>query len=158
MKLILAGFEGNANSSKILLDYINNDCKKIYLPNDTINSVNILANSLDNTDLIIAVGQKPLIKDKLCIELQAKKDNKTLNTIFPVKQLEDIIKPLYEVSYSNNAGTSYCNNLYYHILKLIEEKDLKAKMVFIHIPFLKNIMLFNNLVYTFELITNSSKY
>jgi pyrrolidone-carboxylate peptidase len=40
---------------------------------------------------------------------------------------------------SDNAGTSFCNCLYWGGLKFIEEKELDTKMVFVHVPFIKNI-------------------
>lgn len=40
---------------------------------------------------------------------------------------------------SNDAGNYLCNNLYFHALKYIEDNKLKAKMIFIHIPKIKNI-------------------
>lgn len=40
---------------------------------------------------------------------------------------------------SSNAGTSFCNQLYVNSLRYISKCDMKTKIVFIHIPFLKNI-------------------
>ncbi|MBP3577025.1 MAG: hypothetical protein J6K15_02835, partial [Lachnospiraceae bacterium] len=43
------------------------------------------------------------------------------------------------VKISDNAGTSYCNELYWNGLRYILEKKLDTKMVFLHVPFEKNI-------------------
>lgn len=40
---------------------------------------------------------------------------------------------------SSNAGTSFCNLLYVNSLRYVSKCDMKTKIVFIHIPFLKNI-------------------
>lgn len=40
---------------------------------------------------------------------------------------------------SHNAGTSFCNTLYWNGLKYIENNGLETKMVFVHVPFAKNI-------------------
>ena len=46
---------------------------------------------------------------------------------------------------SHNAGTSFCNQLYLNVLKYIFQNDIHTKMVFIHIPFMKNISDFDSL-------------
>lgn len=45
---------------------------------------------------------------------------------------------------SNNCGTSYCNKLYLNVLKFILQNGMDTKMVFIHIPFEKNITVFDD--------------
>lgn len=49
------------------------------------------------------------------------------------------IKLDYRVIISNNAGNYLCNNIYYHCLKYIEDKNLDTKALFLHIPILKNM-------------------
>ena len=66
MNILVLCFEGNNNSSKILLDNINNsinlDC--LYLKNDFIISVNQFKNKIieNDYDIIFSFGQKPYIK------------------------------------------------------------------------------------------------
>jgi len=43
---------------------------------------------------------------------------------------------------SHNAGTSFCNRLYWNCLQYITENKLETKMVFVHMPFAKNIREF----------------
>ena len=45
---------------------------------------------------------------------------------------------------SKNCGTSYCNQLYLNGLNYILQNDMDTKMVFIHIPFEKNITKYDN--------------
>ncbi len=40
---------------------------------------------------------------------------------------------------SGNAGTSFCNVLYWSGLSYIYEKGIDTRMIFLHIPFCKNI-------------------
>ena len=91
-------------------------------------------------DYIISFGQRPLIKDKICIETTAQnadhKIDTTMNCVFLIDLFE---KNGVSAKLSHNAGTSYCNNLYWHGLSYIAEQNLKTKMVFIHVPFSQNI-------------------
>ena len=45
---------------------------------------------------------------------------------------------------SHNAGTSFCNRLYWNGLRYLAEKveDKRTKMVFVHVSFTKNISEF----------------
>ena len=143
MNILYAGFEGRNNSSKILLDTLNCN-NKIYLKNDKHRSCEQIETMLSTNsyDYVFLFGQKPIIKNKLSIEQYAKKDNilesnldiKALSKFFTSKNINNYI--------SHNAGTSYCNNIYHFTLNLIKEKKLNTKVIFIHIPYIKN---FNNI-------------
>lgn len=43
------------------------------------------------------------------------------------------------VKISNNAGTSFCNTLYFYGLNYISANNLPTQLVFIHIPFERNL-------------------
>lgn len=43
------------------------------------------------------------------------------------------------VQISHNAGTSFCNTLYWNGLNYIFNKCMDTKMIFLHIPFYQNI-------------------
>ena len=61
-KILIAGFEGDDNSAKILLDDIRKICNKdsLYLKNDfEISSKQIEEKLLNNYDYILIFGQKP---------------------------------------------------------------------------------------------------
>jgi len=142
MNILVLGFEGNNNTSKILLDNINNsinlDC--LYLKNDFIISVNQFKNKIieNNYDIIFAFGQKPNIKS-IYLEIYAKDNNEKLKTNYNYNELNNYLKNYYKIKISENAGNYLCNNIYYNGLKYIYENKLNIKMVFLHIPYMKNI-------------------
>ena len=150
MKFAIAGFKGNTNSSKLLLDQIKLDIKKVYLSNDKKKSVDELIEVLDNVDFIIVFGQKPILKDKICIELSATIDYHVMSTKYRIKTIKEYCEGKYAFKESNNGGTSYCNNVYYYSLNHIKEKNLNSQIVFIHIPMSKNITNFPWLVDVME--------
>ncbi len=54
-----------------------------------------------------------------------------------VRDSEILIKAVAPISH--NEGTSFCNRLYWKRLQYILQNELDVKMVFVHIPFMKNI-------------------
>ena len=142
MNILVFGFEGNNNSSKILLDNINNstnlDC--LYLKNDYIISVNQFKNKIieNDYDIIFAFGQKPNIKS-IYLEIYAKDNNEKLKTNYDYNELNNYLKKYYKIKISEDAGNYLCNNIYYNGLKYIYENKLNIKMIFLHIPYIKNI-------------------
>ena len=139
MKILYTAFNGKNNSSKILLDKIDN-VEKLYLKNSFNTSVKELINKIKNNDydLVISLGQSPIKQDLIKIETKANKED-SCETNYDNYDLENIIKKHYEVTISNDAGNYLCNNLYYHGLKYIYENKLETKMIFIHIPKINNI-------------------
>lgn len=94
---------------------------------------------LDNYwDTIIMFGQKPLLK-KLSIEMQATIDENVYQTNFDLNILQASLKE-HNIAYklSCSPGNSYCNFAYYQMMRLIREKKLNTRVVFIHIPYLQN--------------------
>jgi len=142
MNILVLGFEGNNNSSKILLDNINNsinlDC--LYLKNDFIISVNQFNNKIieNDYDIIFAFGQKQNIKS-IYLEIYGKDNNEILKTNYDYNELNNYLKKYYKIKISEDAGNYLCNNIYYNGLKYIYENKLNIKMVFLHIPYMKNI-------------------
>lgn len=112
------------------------------LPSNRQKDVEIVLNQLENsqTDYIFCFGQKPVIKNKICIESLAKKDNQILEANLNIKSLfklfcdEGIV-----ATESTKPGTSYCNNVYWHTLDAIKSTHQNCQCVFIHVPFEKNI-------------------
>ena len=142
MNILVLGFEGNNNSSKILLDNINNsinlDC--LYLKNDFIISVNQLKKKIieNNYDIIFAFGQKQNVKS-IYLKIYAKDINEKLKTNYNYNELNNYLKNYYKNKLSENAGNYLCNNIFYNGLKYIYENKLNINMVFLHIPYMKNI-------------------
>ena len=100
----------------------------------------IAITKIQTSDRIICIGQKPQIKNKICLELVARDIDSILSTNF---ELETFKKKLEanNITYieSQNPGTSYCNLVYWNALKFIKDKNCDCKFLFIHIPFEKNI-------------------
>lgn len=143
MNTLIAGFIGKNNTSKAILDNLKN-CQKLYLENDKLKSNKQIDEMLEKHSFnkIIILGQKPLLKDKISIEIQAKQNDESLYTNFEVDCLTKQLKIAnidYKISFS--PGTSFCNNVYYHTLKYLSQKKRDDKCVFLHVPQIKN---FNN--------------
>ena len=104
-------------------------------------SENLIKKIIDGTyDYVFSFGQKPNIKNKVNIETTARNGITSVETDFDCERLQKLFESNGVVAkISRNAGTSYCNCLYYNGLDYIQQNNLKTKMVFIHIPFLKNI-------------------
>lgn len=137
MSVLLTGFEGSNNSSKILLDHFPNEIDKLYLKNNKTESVKQLLKGLQRCDTILAFGQKPLLKNKISVEKQAALKGDIIVSHFDFESIRNFFAGKYPLRFSMNAGTSYCNHLYYYGLKALGGSE--KKMVFIHIPMLKNI-------------------
>ena len=138
-KILLTAFRGS--SAEILIKDWDTYPKNI-LPNDKIRDSELLIASLEKEkyDYIISFGQKPNIKDKVYIETTGKQGNVCIETKFPWNKL----RYLFEekglcTAVSHNAGTSFCNQLYYNALQYFRQSNVNTKMIFIHIPFEKNI-------------------
>lgn len=148
MKILIAGFEGNDNSAKILLDDIKQKCKEdiIYLENDfEVSSNQIEERLLQNYDYVLIFGQKPNTKN---IHLE---NNAVLNEIKLVTDYyygvlkEKLEQNNYKVVSSSDAGNYLCNNVFFRALNFKQNNNLKSKIAFIHIPTINNIDDINHL-------------
>lgn len=143
MKILYTAFNGQDNSSKILLDKIIVDnTNKLYLRNSFETSVKQLINKLNSKkyELIISFGQATLETDTIKIEIIGKKQDEFYKTDFNYLKIKDSIENNgFKVYVSEDAGNFLCNNLYYNGLKYINENKLNCKMIFIHIPKIENI-------------------
>lgn len=116
--------------------------KALYLPNDKVKDSELLIEALKQEafDYVISMGQRPNIKDKVHIEMCARKGDLFLKTAFDCEKLKGIFEQTgLPAMLSENAGTSFCNELYWNGLRYIKESQLDTKMVFIHVPYEKNI-------------------
>lgn len=155
METIITGFLGETNSAKLLLDSLNTYAIKLLVPNNKEQSFFLLKEYIQNNTIIIMVGQKPSLSNKISIETQAKKDTIIHQSGFPYHILEENINNQYKYKFSTSSGTSFCNSLYYNVLDFIKANNLTTKAVFIHIPQIKNITNFSNLKNSFEKILSS---
>jgi pyroglutamyl-peptidase len=140
--ILITGFIGNNNSSKILLDNLrkNNYANILYLDNDFVISEKQLKNEIKNNeyDIIFSLGQKLKVKS-IYIEIVARNESEKLETNYDYIGLKNYMEDYFKIKISENAGKYLCNNIYYKGLKYIYDNKLKTKMVFIHIPYLKNV-------------------
>jgi len=137
--ILLAAFQGT--SAEVLIKNTG-EYKTLLLPNDKIKDSEKLIEAISNEkfDYVISFGQRPNIKDKVHIETTARDGEIQINTNFDCEGLKQLLEQNGMVTkISHNAGTSYCNELYLNGLRYIFEKDLDTQMVFVHIPFAKNI-------------------
>ena len=139
MQILLTAFK-NTSSETLVKSFKTYD--RLILENDKIKSVKQLEEEIEkvNYRYIFSFGQRPLIKDKIHIESGAEISGEVLETEFNI----EILKKTFDncgtaVMLSHNAGTSYCNNIYFYGMKIIAERRSKTEMIFIHIPYMKNI-------------------
>lgn len=141
--ILVTAFDGEENSSRIILKKLSSNCKKIILPNHKQKSCEILKTELDSSAYryVISLGQKPFIKNKISTEDTAKSSVKNNEKIISTNA-ENIVRLIRTAGcdcyISHNAGTSFCNNLYYYGLDYIERNSLDVKMIFLHVPFAEN--------------------
>lgn len=131
-------------SSELLLKEFN-EFPVLVLPNDKVRDSELLIEMLSKThyDYVLSFGQRPNIKDKVHVETTARDGELRLDTVFDCERLRLLFEQNgIQAKLSHNAGTSFCNKLYWNGLKYIEEHELETRMVFIHVPFEKNIGAF----------------
>ena len=139
MQILLTAFK-NTSSQALVKSISGYD--RLILENDKIKSVEQLKQALQNYNFryILAFGQRPVIKDKVHIEDRASLNGDVLETSFDTDHMKRVFdNRKIAVKLSHNAGTSYCNNIYYYGMKMIAENHLNTEMVFMHIPYMKNI-------------------
>lgn len=142
--VLLTAFRGT--SSEKLVRRFDAAYHKLIVENDKEKSVEQLIDAVSSNgyDYVISFGQKPVIMDKIYIELMGKMDGVSYKTNFDTDGFKEALgRSGFSVHISGNAGTSYCNNIYFHGLKFISDSSCKTKMLFIHVPFEKNISDFN---------------
>lgn len=142
MKILIAGFEENDNSSKILLDNIKekNNQDILYLENDFEVSSNQIEEKLkEEYDYVLIFGQKPNTKD-IYLENNANLNETELVTDYYYGVLREKLEDNnYKVISSCDAGNYLCNNVFYTALNFKQNNNLKTKIAFIHIPTIDNI-------------------
>lgn len=119
-----------------------NGCAGLFLPNDKIADAKMLIGEISakKYNYIFSFGQKPNVKDKVYIEKMARNAGECLETDFDCEKLLDsFCRQQTDARISCNAGTSFCNRLYWNVLEHIRKNGLDVKMVFVHIPMRKNI-------------------
>jgi len=140
MNCLLAGFKGNHNTAKLILDNSSNSIQKLYLENDFNACSEQIRKAVigGGYDLILALGQKPVIK-RVYIETSAQLDGDALSTNYDYTFLSAFLnKQHIKTKISTNAGNYLCNHVYYHGLTAIRQSHAPTHMLFLHVPFLNN--------------------
>lgn len=143
--ILVAGFKGEDNSSKILIDKIDNK-DKLYLENDFAISEEQLKTQLSKNSYneIIIFEQKPVTR-KIYIELSAHKKSFVYYTNYDFNVINQFLKNNnYKTVISCDAGDYLCNNIFFWF------KLIKAKQYNIYTrTSIKNITDINHLANTF---------
>ncbi len=137
-KVLFTAFIGT--SSELLVQTSN--YATLLLPNNKKKDAEKLFSLLqkETFDYIISFGQRANIKNKIHIETTGRNDGNSISTDVDVEYLRDLfMRNGIPAKVSHNSGTSYCNSIYWNGLTCIAKRKLNTKMVFIHIPFSKNI-------------------
>lgn len=136
-RVILAGFDGKSNPARMITEKADVPCRKVILPNDREQSVKVLFEEIDrfDTSVVVLLGQKPCIKNKIYVEPTAKCGAEALHTAMDVTVSVELIKDSgYDARISaKGCGTSYCNHIYYECLKR------GVCCIFLHVPTMNNI-------------------
>ena len=116
------------------------------LPNDKVKDSEMLIAALQNESFayVICIGQRPNIRNKVHIETTGRCGDVSVDTGFDCEHLAKAFQRNgVETKLSRNAGRSFCNQLYYNVLRYLSENIQDTQIVFIHIPYRKNIDDFN---------------
>lgn len=135
-RVILAGFDGKNNPAKLITNAADVPCRKLILQNDTEQSVKVLFDEIDRTEtsVVVMLGQKPCIKDKISVEPEARRGRETLRTPMDVTASAQLIRENGYAAYiSRGCGSSCCNNIYFECL----ERGICC--IFLHVPTADNI-------------------
>lgn len=135
-RILLTGFEGRDNPSRIITEGVSIPCRKLILPNDKEKSAEQLHKALEDKSIacVVMLGQKSLIKDKIAVEPYARRNGSVLHTPMDVGVCCGLLKESgYDAYISKGAGNSYCSNIYYECL------ETGVNCVFLHVPSINNI-------------------
>ncbi|MEE1019306.1 MAG: hypothetical protein UH824_07490 [Acutalibacteraceae bacterium] len=135
--ILLTAFKGECNSSKLLLDKVCDDniVKKL-LTNSFGSCEREIVQYICEYDpeYVISFGQKPH-SDCLYIEPTACHNGVCIDTDFDVSNLQSSLNRSGIACTVSDKPTAYlCNHAYFFGLDLIQKSRLNTKMVFIHLP------------------------
>ncbi len=135
-ELILAAFDGEHSSSRIVLEQAEVSCRKLLLPNDGERTVELLYDAIrsEPTFCVILLGQRSSIQDKISVEPSARLNGEALRTPMDVGTVRSLIRSAGYAAYiSRGCGTSRSNGVYYRLL------GMGLNAVLLHLPAEKNI-------------------
>ena len=145
MKILFTGFNGFNNTSKEIIDKINND--KLLLNNSYKEIDNQLVNSnVEEYDLIIMLGLRSNLKKSIRLEINSMLDDELLATNLNYFNVKRYFNDNGISCIVNDKPTNYLCNYAYH--KVLQKNK---NTIFIHVPELKNIKDLDKLI---NLISN----
>lgn len=147
--ILLTAFKGSINSSRILLDKVDeNNIKKKLLTNSFDACRHEIIKHITDYDpeYVISFGRKPVI-NRLYIETTACDKDSCIDTNFDILLLKESLKK-HDLSFkiSSKPSNYLCNHVYYHGLNYIEKNKAETKMIFIHVPDMKRFQNINLVV------------
>lgn len=143
LPILLAAFDGKQNPARLIAEQIQTECHKCILPNDKEQSVQLLLETIRQTSAVcvVALGQKPGVRDKIAVEPSAKLQEHRLHTPLDCTVTAEILRACgYEAYVSRGCGSSYCNHLYYACLA----EGING--IFLHTPTLTHISDLNAII------------
>ena len=145
MKILFTGFNGFNNTSKVIIDKINND--KLLFNNSYKEIDNQLVNSnVEEYDLIIMLGLKSNLKRSIRLEVNSFLNDELVTTNISYCNVKKYFIDNDISCIVNDKPTNYlCNYAYHKVLKRNKNN------IFIHVSELKNIKDLDKLI---NLISN----
>ena len=145
MKILFTGFNGFNNTSKVIIDKINND-KLLF--NNSYKEIDsqLVDVSLKEYDLIIMLGLRSNLKKSIRLEINSSLNDEILSTNINYNKIKDYFSDNGVPCLVNDKPTNYlCNYAYHKVLKR------NKNTIFMHLPNLKDIQDLDKLV---KLISN----
>lgn len=145
-ELVFAGFDGEDNPARLLVERVSAPCRRVIMPNDYALSAELMRGEVSRKpSAVIMTGQKPSIRSKIAVEQFARSGADVLKTRFDCKEVVRFFRENgYDAYISSGAGNSYCNAVYAQVLKIY------PRGLFLHIPTLENISDLGELVRAFD--------
>ncbi|MBQ7358787.1 MAG: hypothetical protein IJW63_01685 [Lachnospiraceae bacterium] len=133
MRVLYTGFKGKNNSSYQLLAKISG--QKLFLANSFDGLKKDIMNVVEEYDLVVMFGLDTRLKDAVRIEKVAEWENEKIITQLDCDEIHTNMVSCGICCAVSNIPTRYlCNAAYFHMLQ-----KFSGKVVFIHIPPLKNM-------------------
>lgn len=134
MNILLTAFKGEHNSSYQLIKNI--ECDKLYLTNSFAGlEKDIEKSNCEKYSAVIMFGLDTKLKDQIRIDVRAKMECRTMDTIWDVSAVSEIFGRCAVSNYISKQPTKYlCNYAYY-----LMQTKMCGRAVFIHIPPLQYI-------------------
>lgn len=145
-EIVFAGFDGEDNPARLLVERVSAPCRKVIMPNDNALSAALMREEITrDPSAVIMTGQKPSIRSKIAVERFARADGVILKTSVDCGKVARFFRENgYNAYLSSGAGNSYCNAVYAEVLKIY------PRGLFLHIPTMENILDIGELVKAFN--------